>query len=468
MNQSGEYRDSPLRRLPAVAKLLASSEIKPLVARYSHSLVTSAIQEILASLRRDVCAGQKVPSCGDIAERVTQYLNMQWPGFFSPVINATGIILHTNLGRAPLAPAAIEALSRLGGAYLNLESDLDTGERGIRTHELRRLIAAVTGAEDALAVNNNAAAVLLILVALAHGREAVVSRGEMVQIGGGFRVPEIMTQSGTILREVGTTNQTGVDDYEKAINDNTSLLLKVHPSNFLQRGFIHEASLAELSEIGRAHGLPLIYDLGSGALLDTAVYGLRHEPTVQEALRDGADLVAFSGDKLLGGPQAGIIAGRSKHIQLLLKHPFMRVARLDKLSSVALAATLRYYLNNEAVLHVPVWRMVALTVSEIARRVEEVVASLKNDGIAAEVLDGYSMVGGGSLPEETLPTVVIALRPGGGLDNFTRRLRLSDPPLITRIDEGRVIIDLRTVLTEQDILLAPLICGAWPKEARAC
>ena len=468
MSRTEEPKDRPLRCLPAVEKLLASSEIKPLVVRYSHALVVNAIQKTLAAFRSDISSGQVVPSHQDLVARITCFLNEQWPGFLSPVINATGVILHTNLGRAPLSSATTEALAGLGGSYLNLENDLDTGERGVRMHELRRLLIAITGAEDALVVNNNAAAVLLILVALANNRQAVVSRGELVQIGGGFRVPDIMAQSGVVLKEVGTTNQTTVDDYVQAISEDTALLLKVHPSNFIQRGFVHEASLAELIELGRKHDLPLVYDSGSGALLDTAAYGLRHEPTVQEALRDGVDLITFSGDKLLGGPQSGIIVGRSVYIQALLKHPFLRVVRLDKLSAIALAVTLRHYLNNEATAQVPVWRMMALPVKEIRRRAETVAALVKIAGISVEIKAGQSKIGGGALPEETLPTTLLTLKLNCKIESFARRLRLSNPPLLTRIEEGRIVIDMRTVLAEQDNLVAPLIIEAWSQEAGAC
>ena len=468
MSRTEEPKDRPLRCLPAVEKLLASQEIKPLVVRYSHALVVNAIQKTLAAFRSGISSGQVVPSHQDLVARITCFLNEQWPGFLSPVINATGVILHTNLGRAPLSSATTEALAGLGGSYLNLENDLDTGERGVRMHELRRLLIAITGAEDALVVNNNAAAVLLILVALANNRQAVVSRGELVQIGGGFRVPDIMAQSGVVLKEVGTTNQTTVDDYVQAISEDTALLLKVHPSNFIQRGFVHEASLAELIELGRKHGLPLVYDSGSGALLDTAAYGLRHEPTVQEALRDGVDLITFSGDKLLGGPQSGIIVGRSVYIQALLKHPFLRVVRLDKLSAIALAVTLRHYLNNEATAQVPVWRMMALPVKEIRRRTEAVAALVKIAGISVEIKAGQSKIGGGALPEETLPTTLLTLKLNCKIESFARRLRLSNPPLLTRIEEGRIVIDMRTVLAEQDNLVAPLIIEAWSQEAGAC
>jgi L-seryl-tRNA(Ser) seleniumtransferase len=398
---------------------------------------------------------------------VARRLNDDWPGFLGPVINAPGIVLHTNLGRAPLSASALEAISALGGGYINLESNLDSGERGQRIVELRRLLCLLTSAEEALVVNNNAAAVLLTLVALANGKEAVVSRGELVQIGGGFRVPEIMTQSGVSLREVGTTNQTYARDYAGAINNNTAMLLKVHPSNFVQRGFIHEASTAELAELAHRNGLPLVYDLGSGALLDTADYGIRHEPTVQEALSDGADVVCFSGDKLLGGPQAGIIVGGARYIKPLLSHPLLRVVRLDRLSAVALEATLKHYLNNDAASEIPIWRMMALSAEDIARRAGPVVEALGRANIAADIIPGRSLVGGGSLPEETLATSLIAIS-SSGLEALSRRLRLSQPPLISRIESGRLLLDLRTVLPSQDGLIASLIIESWPEGPAAC
>ncbi|MGA3094157.1 MAG: L-seryl-tRNA(Sec) selenium transferase, partial [Dehalococcoidales bacterium] len=337
---------SALRRLPAVEKLLESAELAPMVARYSRPLVTQAARHVLAGLREEIKEGKKSPTVAGVIKLVREHLSGEWPGFMSPVINGTGVILHTNLGRAPLSKKALEALSALGGQYFNLESDLGGGGRGTRALELRRLLAFLTGAEDAVAVNNNAAAVLLVLVALAHGKEAVVSRGELVQIGGGFRVPEIIQQSGVTLREVGATNQTSLRDYERAVNDKTALILKVHPSNFVQKGFVSQVSIGELAGLASKRGLPLVYDLGSGAVLDTAKFGLEHEPTVQESLQNGADLVCFSGDKLLGGPQAGIIAGKKNLIKLLLNHPLMRVIRLDKLSAMALEATVKSYLDK--------------------------------------------------------------------------------------------------------------------------
>ena len=462
MTRINEGKESTFRRLPSVEKLLNSNEIKPLVERYSHQIVTEAIQQVLDSLRSAMREGLQMPSVGaDISSQVYALLALKWPGFMSPVINATGIVLHTNLGRAPLSNQSLEAIYNLGGSYINLETDLETGERGVRIFELRRLLAIATGAEDTLVVNNNAAAVLLVLVCLGHAGEAIVSRGELVQIGGGFRVPEIMEQSGAVLREVGTTNQTYPEDYERAINKKTSLILKVHPSNFTQRGFVREASIAELAQIVQKNDIPLVYDLGSGAMLDTAQFGLAHETTVQEALRDGADIVCLSGDKLLGGPQSGIIVGKKEYIKYLMKHPFLRVIRLDKLSAIALEATIRHYLNPEPAREIPIWRMMAMTKDDIEKRVDPIIKTLALSGVSAAKKDGVSLVGGGSLPGEGIPTVLIKLEPRGRVDSFCRRLRMSEPPLISRIEEDSVILDLRTVLPEQDVRISSIVTGAW-------
>ncbi len=454
----GHKEDAPgLRGLPAVEVLLESPALAGEISRYSRPLVTRTVRQVLAGLREQIRQGIPLPSPNEIIGLVKGDLAARWPGFMSPVINATGVILHTNLGRAPLPPAAIESLCCLAGSYTNLESDPASGQRGIRIFDLRRLLCLLTGAEDALVVNNNAAAVLLALVSLAHGREAVVSRGELVQIGGGFRVPEILEQSGVTLREAGTTNQTYAADYESAINEDTAILLKVHPSNFEQRGFVHEASVAELAAIAGRRGIPLVYDLGSGALLDSAAFGLEHEPTVQEALAGGADVVCFSGDKLMGGPQAGIIAGKKALIAAMLKHPLLRVVRLDKLSAMALEAVVKLYLEGSAEQSVPVWQMMGLDVDNIGMRAQQLVDRLKETGIEACVRDGRSMVGGGSLPEQSLPTRLVAIKPFGPVDAGARRLRLGDPPLVGRIEQDEILLDLRTVLPGQDSLLPELI-----------
>ncbi len=465
MNAPRSPRSQPdaglaLRRLPAVEKLLESPELALEIERYSRPLVTQASRHVLSEIRAGIKDGNKSRQSSDVVRLIQEHLAGEWPGFMSPVINGTGVILHTNLGRAPLSKKALEALSALSGQYFNLESDLEGGGRGTRALELRRLLAVLTGAEDAVAVNNNAAAVLLVLVALAHGKETVVSRGELVQIGGGFRVPEIMQQSGVTLREVGTTNQTSLRDYERALNDKTALILKVHPSNFVQKGFVSQVSIGELAALASKRGLPLVYDLGSGAMLDTADFGLEHEPTVEEILRGGADVVCFSGDKLLGGPQAGIIAGERKLIQPLLNHPLMRAIRLDKLSAVALEATVKSYLDKTAVDDIPVWRMMAATYADLELRAGAVVRKLKAEDIAAALKEGKSMVGGGTLPEQSLPTALVSIKPEGSLEAFSRRLRLSRPPLMARLESDLILIDMRTVFPEQDALLVSIIASA--------
>jgi L-seryl-tRNA(Ser) seleniumtransferase len=453
-----------------VEKLLESPLLVPQITLYTRPLVTDAARHVISEIRNRIKEGRVSPGEPEVIELIKENLLGEWPGFMSGVINGTGIILHTNLGRAPLSKMALESVSNLCGRYFNLEADLEGGGRGTRSFEMRRLLARLTGAEDALAVNNNAAAVLLVLVALANGREAVVSRGELVQIGGGFRVPEIMEQSGVTLREVGTTNQTSLEDYTKAINDNTALILKVHPSNFVQKGFVGETSISELSALAGEHNLPLVFDLGSGAMLDTSQFGLAPEPTVQQTLRDGADLVCFSGDKLFGGPQAGIIAGKRKLIKSLLTHSLMRAVRLDKMSAVALEATARIYLNKTATEDIPVWRLMSYDLSKLKLRASTVVRKLKAGRIQAEVKDGASMVGGGTLPEQTLPTALVSLsmNPPESAASFARSLRLSRPPVITRIENDLVLIDMRTVFPEQDDLLVSVIKAARKRRTDAC
>lgn len=451
---------TPLRQLPAVERLLESPLLATEIERYSRPLVTEAVRYVLSALREDIKAGQGATDIPAVALLIRQRLDALWPGFGQPVINGSGVILHTNLGRAPLSQKALEAVSALGGLYFNLESDLAEGGRGTRVLELRRLLATLTGAEDAVAVNNNAAAVLLVLVALAAKREAIVSRGELVQIGGGFRVPEILEQGGVMLREVGTTNQTSLKDYEKAVNNKTGIILKVHQSNFTQKGFVSEASISELAALAARHDLPLVHDLGSGVMLDTADFGLKHEPTVQETLRDGADVVCFSGDKLLGGPQSGVIAGKRKYIKLLLSHPLMRVIRLDKLSAIALEATVKSYLDKTAAGDIPVWRMMACTEAKLQTRAKAVARQLKTRGVKAAISQGVSMVGGGTLPEQGLPTALLKINPPGSADVFARALRLSTPALVTRVENGLILIDMRTIFPEQDVLLAGIVAAA--------
>lgn len=448
-----------LRKLPAVEKLLAAPALAAAVERYSHPVVTEAVRGVIDRLRQSAAAGGRTPDADAIGEMVKEQLAEDWPGLLQPVINATGIILHTNLGRAPLSAEAVAALSNILGGYYALELDLATGERGVRAREMEKLLTLLTGAESALVVNNNAAAVLLVLTALARGREVIVSRSELVQIGGGFRVPDVMAQSGAIMREVGTTNQTFARDFEQAITDHTAMLLSVHRSNFALRGFTHDPSLDELKEIAGNFGLPFVYDLGSGAVVDTSAYGMGHEPTVGQALEAGADIVCVSGDKLLGGPQCGIILGKKVFIDQLRKHPLLRAVRVDKYAAVALTATLLQYLKGETG-KLPAYAMMAASLEEIEARGRGIACRLSEAGITAEIIDGQSLAGGGSLPEATLPTKLIAVTVKGNIDELSRRLRLGTPPVLGRVWEGCFIMDLRTVFPAQDNDLAKAVIVA--------
>ena len=460
-----DKKKSELRKLPSVEKVLSAAAVQPLVDCYSRALVTDALQNLLSEIRKRIREGGSCPSPDEIVAGLGENLNRLWAGLLTPVINATGIVLHTNLGRAPLSNEALSAISNLGGGYEALELDLVSGERGHRASNLERLLCRLSGAESALVVNNNAAAVYLILMVLARGKEAIVSRGELVQIGGGFRIPEVMAESGVILKEVGTTNQTYVEDYKKAISKKTALILKVHQSNFAIRGFSHEASINELKELADVKKLPLLYDLGSGALLDTSDYGLEHEPTVPEAVK-AADIVCFSGDKLLGGPQAGIIAGRKKYVDRLRRHPLMRTLRVGRLVVTALEATLMHYIRQEAGQKLPLWRMLSYSLDELEARAKAIAAKLENAGLEAEVVDGRSAAGGGSLPDQFLPSKLVAIKPPMSVDDFASRLRLASPPVLGRIEDDRFLIDVRTVLPDQDGTLVKVISGACPQRSR--
>jgi L-seryl-tRNA(Ser) seleniumtransferase len=370
-----------------------------------------------------------------------------------PVINATGVIVHTNLGRAPLSQAAMTAVQEVAAGYSNLEYDLEAGERGSRTVHAAYQLQRLTGAEAALVVNNNAAAVLLMLTGLCQGQEVIISRGQLVEIGGGFRVPDVMAQSGAKLVEVGTTNRTHLGDYAGVINENTAAILVAHHSNYKIIGFTTEPSLAELAELAREKNILLLYDQGSGSLLDTSKFGLEPEPTVPEALAAGVDVIAFSGDKLLGGPQAGILCGRATAIDRLKKHPLARAVRADKLCLAALAATLNHYLTGSPVREIPLWQMIARPLAQLQSEAETLAARLQEMGLKATVVEGQSTVGGGSLPGTSLPTFLVALETER-LAPLTAGLRANDPPIIGRIQDGRLLFDLRTVLYEQRHLVA--------------
>jgi L-seryl-tRNA(Ser) seleniumtransferase len=452
-------RQDELRKLPSVDALLQEKDVVGLVERWGHDLTVEAARESLEAARQAIRDGGSCPPLKALSGQVTERLAARLRPILHPVLNATGVIVHTNLGRAPLSAEARAAMDAAALGYSNLEYDLETGQRGSRYVHAEELLCRLTGAEAALVVNNNAAAVLLMLMALAREREVVLSRGQLVEIGGGFRIPDVMRQSGAVLVEVGTTNRTYLQDYEAALTDNTVALMRVHRSNFRLLGFTHEPSLAELVGLATERHLLLLDDLGSGTLLDTAAYGLAHEPTIQESVAAGASLVSCSGDKLLGGPQAGLILGRADLIAHLKRFPLTRALRVDKTTLAGLQATLRHYLLGEAADKVPVWRMIGQSEPSLERRAKAWVRQLKGQGVPAGVRPGRSTVGGGSLPGESLPTRLVALEVSSP-DALAARLRAGEPPVIARIEDGRLVLDPRTILPEQDTTLLQRVAEA--------
>ena len=446
-------RQAELRKLPSVDAMLQNAEIARWLQTYPRELVVGALREALESIRLDVAEGAAYSDDAEVVARTRDTLRSLIQPTLQPVINATGVILHTNLGRAPLSDQVLMAMRDVGQGYSNLEFDLDTGRRGSRYNHAESLLCRLTGAEAALLVNNNAGAVLLALSALARDREVVISRGQLVEIGGGFRIPDVMAQSGACLVEVGTTNRTYIEDYGAAVTARTAALMRVHSSNFRISGFTHQPGLAELVALAREQQVALLDDLGSGTLIDTEPYGLEHEPTVQESVSLEADIVTFSGDKLLGGPQAGIIVGRADLIARLRHHPLTRALRVDKTTIAGIQANLLHYLKGEALAKIPVWRMISMPLDEIATRAGDLLASLGPTAAHCELLPGRSMVGGGSLPQESLPTTLVALT-GGEANMLAQQLRHGDPPIVARISDEAVVLDLRTVLPEQVEALA--------------
>lgn len=433
-----------LRALPSVDALLQSQAAAALLAEYGHPLTVQAIRETLAGAREELREGGMDLPGETILARAGTVLRAWTLPALGPVINATGVILHTNLGRAPLSRAALAAMREASG-YTPLELDLQTGKRGVRAEKVEDLITRLTGAEAALVVNNNAAAILLVLTALASRKRVVIARSQLVEIGGGFRVPDVMKQSGAKLVEIGATNKVRLADYEEMLNEPAALVLRAHRSNFRIIGFAEEPSLAELVRLSHRFGVPVVDDLGSGAVLDTAKYGLGHEPMVQESLAAGADVVCFSGDKLLGGPQSGIIVGRAGLLAKIRKHPLARAVRADKGCLAALAATVLHYLRDEAESEIPVWQMIAMPLQPLRMRSETWQMRVgRGDVVAAE-----STVGGGSLPGEILPTWVLSLAVSHP-DKFLAWLRQADPAVIARTERACVLLDPRTVLPEQD------------------
>jgi L-seryl-tRNA(Ser) seleniumtransferase len=442
-----------LRKLPGVDRLLQEPAVQNLIQAYGHELTVEGLRHALDATRDQIRGGALCPPAEEIVTQAGEYLHALARPTLRPVINASGVIIHTNLGRAPLSEETQAAMLDAARGYTNLEYDLEAGRRGSRYVHAEQLLCRLTGAEAALVVNNNAGAVLLVLTALAHGREVIISRSQLIEIGGGFRIPDVMRQSGARLVEVGTTNRTHLRDYQEAIGPETAALMRAHHSNFRIIGFTAEAPLSELVALAGEQGLLVLDDLGSGTLLDTAAFGLAHEPTIQESITAGADVVSCSGDKLLGGPQAGIILGRAELIARLRRHPLTRALRVDKTTLAGLQATLLHYLKGEAVDKVPVWRMIAAPPDELKQRAERWVQVLSQAGAQSTVIEGQSTVGGGSLPGETLTTWLVALEVESP-DALAAQLRAGEPPVIGRIENDRLCLDPRTVFEgEEEVLL---------------
>jgi len=475
-----------LRELPSVDEVIRSPELAGLTNSHGPAAVTDAARVILTRLRKAVAselmdrAGLQLALDG-LAAAIEKQVRQALGKSLRIVVNATGVILHTNLGRAPLAEAALLHINETAGHFSNLEFDLNAGVRGKRDVHVDRLFQSLLGASmvetetgsrgganqagskteingvSTIVVNNNAAAVLLALNTLAEDGEVIVSRGELVEIGGSFRIPDVMAKSNSTLREVGTTNRTRVSDYENAINDRTRLLLRVHRSNFEITGFTEQASTAELVKLARQRGLLFMEDLGSGALVDLQVFGITGEPSVHDSLRAGVDVVTYSGDKLLGGPQAGLISGRPEPVSRMRRNSLFRALRVDKLTYAALEATLLAYIKRDYEA-VPTLKMMRLSRAEIGARAESLAERARSSKLSVEVMDGESVIGGGAAPSSVLPTRLLGLSCEGlSADDFAGRLRVSDPPIICRVEKGRVLLDLRTVFAEQDAVIASAI-----------
>lgn len=444
-----------LKKIPKVDKLLADERLGEFVKKGLRDVVLDCARNVLGRIRKDVLDGKidSVPNDDEIAREIRDRVEAAFSYSLKPVINATGVVLHTNFGRAPLSKAALENILRISSGYSNLEYDLTSGERGRRYVHVEELLCKLCGSEAALVVNNNAAAVMLALKSLAAGREVIVSRGELIEIGGSFRMPEIMAQSGAVLVEVGTTNRTHLSDYERAIGENAAMILKVHPSNYRIVGFTAACSTVELANLAHARNLVFMEDLGSGCLVDMSQYGLYGEPTVKSVIDLGVDIVTFSGDKLLGGPQMGIIVGKKKFLEQMQKHPLLRAIRVGKLSLAALEATLKLYISGE-LMQIPSLKMVAQDIKELKRRANKIARTLKKLlGGRAEIWTSpsSSRVGGGSFPQAELASFVVAVKPRNlSADELMKRLATGDVPVVARIQDDALLIDLRTVFLKQE------------------
>ncbi|MFZ5597448.1 MAG: L-seryl-tRNA(Sec) selenium transferase [Bacillota bacterium] len=468
--------NSVLREIPKVDEVLKIPAVEELARNYPRDLVVEAVRRTLEGIRRRIMetgsGPEELEAMKDPA-RLSTGITAAVESIFRPnlrrVINCTGVVLHTNLGRAVLSASAIEAVHMAASGYSNLELNLESGKRGSRYDAVEGIICNITGAESSLVVNNNAAAVLLALSTLARGREVIVSRGQLVEIGGSFRIPEVMDQSGAVLKEVGATNKTYPHDYKRAINERTALLLHVHTSNYRIVGFTREITVAELAELGREAGIPVMSDLGSGSLLEMEILGLPPEPTVQQTIKAGADVVTFSGDKLLGGPQAGIIAGKREIIERMKRNPLTRALRIDKMTVAGLEATLKEYLDRRSVTHnIPALRMISMSQDELHRKAEALCSLLKDaagDKAEVSVQKDGSAVGGGAMPTADLPGWLVSVKPLTiTVDSLASRLRDGEPAVVGRVQDEHLLLDVRTILKDEDLILAGALAAAMGRE----
>ncbi|HWB08794.1 MAG TPA: L-seryl-tRNA(Sec) selenium transferase [Pirellulales bacterium] len=453
-----------LRNLPSVNELLESPPLKGLVSRVSHNVVVTRVRSFLDDMRSEIqatAAEINFPDIKDLAQRIAERILESEKPNLRPVINATGVLLHTGLGRAPLADDAIAEMTAVARDYASVELDLASGQRSRRVLAVEGLLTELTGAEAALVVNNNAAATMLVLAALAPGKEVIVSRGQLIEIGGSYRLPEVMATSGAVLREVGTTNKTRLADYEQAINEATAALLLVHPSNFVVQGFTEMVALADLVRLGRSRGLSVIHDIGSGALIDFGQFGFADEPQAQASIKQGADLVLFSGDKLLGGPQCGVIVGRGDLVERVSRHPLSRALRVDKLTLAALAATLRLYRDpQQAKYRVPLLQLLSTPVENLRTRAERLAPQMATCAAiaAADAVEDVTYLGGGAVPTQKLATWCVALTPAEmSVDRLAARLRTGQRSVVGRVRDERLHLDLRTVFPRQDLDLVAAV-----------
>lgn len=463
--------NNPFRKLPSVSQLLDSPQLRALVNSANHNVVVSGVRTFLDRVRDELATaaeGAHIPTPHELAESIASWISGEEKPPLQPVINATGVLLHTGLGRAPLAQEAINEMALMARGYASVEVDLKSGKRSQRDVAVKRLLRELTGAASATVVNNNAAATMLTLSALASGKEVIVSRGELVEIGGSYRLPDVMQCSGARLREVGTTNKTRIEDYESAIGEETGAILRVHPSNFRVVGFTESVSLAALVKLGRKHGLPVIDDVGSGALIDFADFGLRDEPIVRESIETGASLVLFSGDKLVGGPQCGIIVGDDALVEKVKRHPMTRAVRVDKVTLAGLAATLRLYRDKEKAKDaIPLLAMLSTPVENLRLRAERIASQLSGQSLFASVTTelGQATLGGGSLPDQFLPAWCVVLRPASHtVDELAAMLRTANRPIFGRIRNDQLILDLRAVDPRDDTAIVDVISGLVPQK----